>query len=339
MAYRDDEVRRERDRERWRRRTARRRAAGLCVRCGARPPAAERSECESCAEKSRAAKRARAARLRAEGKPLRDRSKARAAERKRYRRTVDAWRAAGLCVQCGRRPTVPERTLCEPCAERRRAADRARYAAGKAAGLPYGGANPDPRRRRARAVSRRRRQERGATGLCVRCGARPPIEGGRACERCRARRQAADRKRYAERRDAGRCGRCGRPAFDGAARCAPCATLEAARRPQERRNAASRRRYAERRDAGRCTDCNRPSQGAARCEPCARRSYERSEHFRGLPLYPPEFNVIDRTTGDDLGTWNSWEEVSMCLAFGRLSYDQVEVLVDEPVISRYAAWE
>ena len=51
MAYKDPEVRLQRDRERFRKRTAERVAQGLCPRCGDRAPAPERSVCDPCAEK------------------------------------------------------------------------------------------------------------------------------------------------------------------------------------------------------------------------------------------------------------------------------------------------
>ena len=126
----------------------------------------------------------------------------------------------------------------------------------------------------------------------------------------------------------GRCGRCGGPALDRASRCGPCAALEAGRHP--RKNAASRRRYAHRRERWRCTDCGelhrRERRGACRARTgpgCAR-----AEH-RGLPILPPRYTVIETATGEDHGTWDSWEEVAMCLAFARLSHEQVEI------ISRY----
>ena len=71
-----------------------------------------------------------------------------------------------------------------------------------------------------------------------------------------------------------------------------------------------------------------PSQGACRREPCAERSYFRSDHFRGLPLYPPSYTVIDLAKGVNHGTWDTWEEVSMCLAFVRLSFEEVEIVTD-----------
>ena len=64
MAYRDPAEGRLRDRERFRKRTAERTAAGLCPRCGARPPAPGLSLCHPCAEKRRILGRARDARRR-----------------------------------------------------------------------------------------------------------------------------------------------------------------------------------------------------------------------------------------------------------------------------------
>ena len=125
---------------------------------------------------------------------------------------------------------------------------------------------------------------------------------------CREVRQAAERARYAERRAAGICTRCEAPTFDGDARCGPCAVLENSRRSPEHKNAA------------------------------ARRSYERSDHFRGMPLYPPSYTVVALDTGADHGTWDSWEEVAMCLAFARLSLDQVEVLVDQSPMQTLTSW-
>ena len=52
-------ARRARDLERYHRRTAERRAKGLCLKCGKRPPAPHRSQCEPCIEKRRPADLAR----------------------------------------------------------------------------------------------------------------------------------------------------------------------------------------------------------------------------------------------------------------------------------------
>ena len=128
---------------------------------------------------------------------------------------------------------------------------------------------------------------RAMSGLCTNCGKRPSADGGTTCEPCREARRAFERERYAARRAAGLRGYCGGPTLDGGSRCGPCAVRETERRSPEKKNAAARRLYARRRAAGLCTDCGEPSHGAARCEPCARRSYERSQYVRGLPLYPP----------------------------------------------------
>ena len=234
MAYRDPEVQRQRDRERFRQRTAERRARGLCPRCGDRPPATDRTVCEPCADKRNRTGRARDARLRAEGKPRRDPEKARAAGRERDRRQRARRQAQGLCAKCGREPAAPARRLCERCAGKRREADRAHYEAARAEGKLYGGRDPDAKRRSARAGSRKRDNARRDAGLCTRCGRRPPIEGGKTCGPCRVARQAAERERYAARRAAGLCVRCGG--------LSSTATRAVVRAPCSTRNAATGRR-------------------------------------------------------------------------------------------------
>ena len=163
--------------------------------------------------------------------PYKDPEEARRKERERHRRRSAERRAMGLCPKCGRRPPVPGRSMCESCLERGRAAERARYARGKAAGDPYGGKNPEGRRRMARERSKRRRRERKAAGLCTACGEHPPVEGV-VYETCREARRAEERKLYAARRAKGLCGRCGRPTFAGAAQCGPCAALAEGRAPK-----------------------------------------------------------------------------------------------------------
>ena len=142
MAYRDVETRKLRDRERIKRRTADRKARGLCPRCGDCPPADGLSVCGSCAEKRRLAGRARDARLRAEGKPRRDPERAKAYERERSRRRVEDRITRGVCTRCGAQPPEDGRRLCAGCGEKRRAADRKRYAEASARGEPYGGRDP-----------------------------------------------------------------------------------------------------------------------------------------------------------------------------------------------------
>ena len=330
------EKRRPADLARYHQRTAERVALGLCPKCGQHPPEPGRSQCGGCAEKDRAAGRVRDARLRAAGLPRRDRERATAYERERSRREAAERRAAGLCLDCGKAPAAEGRTACEPCAEKRRARERAKYARAKDEGKLYGGRKVETRRRIGRERSRKRDETRRAAGLCTACGRHPPVEGGATCESCREARRAAERALYAARRAAGLCGSCGGPTTDGGSRCAPCAVAETARYP--RRNAARREEYAKRKAKGLCTDCGEPAQGAARCEPCARRSHERSAYFRAMPVYDPQFTVVDLDTGDEHGPYDSWEDVALAMAFARLAPERVEVITDAPAITGIAAW-
>ena len=338
MAYRDPAVRRQRDRERFRKRTAERVVQGLCPRCGDGPPAPERSVCDPCAEKRNRASRTRDAKLRAAGKPRRDPDRARVSGRKRSCRETAKRIAQGLCTRCGKAPATPGRASCEPCLATRREADRASYAAGKAAGMLYGGANADAKRRSARAQSRKRQKARREARLCIRCGQHPPVEGGTTCVPCRDKRQEAERQQYAERRGAGLCARCGGPAFDGLSRCGPCTAIDEASRSPGRKNARSRKLYVERRSLGLCTTCGAPSQGASRCTPCAENSYHRSDHFRGIPIWDPSWTVIELATGREHGPFDSEADVSLCLAFAKLSRDQVEVLSDISPMATCTSW-
>ena len=339
MTYRNEEVRKQRDRERVARRTAARVAAGKCPRCGAIPPAPGRSVCGPCNEKRNRASRARDARLRKAGMPRRDRDRAREYGRERSRREVKMRRAEGTCTRCGKRPAAEGRSSCEPCLEKRRASDRARYAAGKARGLKYGGADPHAKRRAGRARSRKLQKARIEAGLCIRCGKQQPVKGGTTCTPCREKRQAAERRQYAERRAAGCCTRCGGPVHDGLSRCARCAVIEDAGKCPERKNARSRKLYAERRARGLCTSCGAPSQGASRCVPCAERSYHGSAHFRGMPDYPPRYAVFLRGADEPLAVLDDEMEVAAWLAFQRIDRGQVEIVADAPEIVSLAAWE
>ena len=338
MAYRDPEVGKAKGRERFRRRVEKRRAAGLCPRCGVGPPAPGRSICGPCAGKCNRASRARDARLRAAGKPRRDTARAKEYERGRARRETEKRAARGSCTRCGKHPAMPGRKSCEPCLEKRRAADRARYAAGKAAGLKYGGADPEVKRRAGRTKSKRRQQERVDAGLCIRCGKHPPAEEGTTCQPCRDKRQAAEHQQYHERRAAGCCTRCGGPAFDGLTRCAPCGAIEQASRRPDRKNARSRRLYGQRRTRGECTSCGAPARGASRCPPCAERSYHGSAWFKGIPVWDPAWTVIELETGREHGPFDDPADVALCLAFEKLDRSRVEVLCDAPVTASLTGW-
>ena len=171
--------------------------------------------------------------------PYKDLGKAReSADRERYRRLTEERLVQGLCPKCGRESLPPDRRLCHSCGEKKRKAERVRYARAKAEGRLYGGRDPKSRRRIGRERSRKRFRAHRDAGLCTRCGHHPPVQGGTTCRVCRDARQAAERKQYAARRAEGLCGRCGRPSFEGASRCGPCATIEARR--HSKKNAAGR---------------------------------------------------------------------------------------------------
>ena len=173
MAYKDPDTGRVRGRESFRRRTAERRAQGLCPRCGKASPAPGRNLCEPCGEKRRKAARVRDASRRAAGKKrYTDPTKERARNRKRYHQQTAERLAQGLCPKCGKGELAPDRKLCDPCGGKRRKAERARYAAGKAAGKLYGGKDPKLCRRIARERSKERFHVRCDAGLCTRCGHR-----------------------------------------------------------------------------------------------------------------------------------------------------------------------
>ena len=153
--------------------------------------------------------------------PFKDLDKARENGRERYRRRTEERLASGMCPKCGRESLPPERRLCHTCGEKRRKAERIRYARAKAEGRLYGGRDPKSRRRNGRERSRKRLRAHRDTGLCTRCGRHAPVEGGATCKACRDVRQVAERKLYAARRAEGMCGRCGRHTIDGASRCGP----------------------------------------------------------------------------------------------------------------------
>ena len=326
------------DRTRHHRRTVARIATGMCPKCGKRPPASGRGVCGSCAEKCNKASRARDARLRAGGLPRRDPERARAYERERRRREVEQRRAAGLCLHCGKAPALEGRTACDPCNEKRRARERAKYAKAKAQGKLYGGRPVETRRRIGRERSRKRDEARRAAGLCTACGRHPPVEGGSTCEPCRIARRESERETYAAKRAAGQCVRCAGPVNDGGSRCAPCSVLESERGDRERRNARTRELYWLRRARSECTSCGAPSQEAAHCTPCAEKSYHGSSYFRGMPAWDPSFTIIELASGGTLGTFDSEAEAAAALVFAKLDFDQVELVSDVNPVMRWAAW-
>ena len=252
----------------------------------------------------------------------------RSCDRERYHRRTAERLTRGMCPRCGEARPVTDHSLCRSCGDKRRKAERARRAKAKTAGILYGGRDPERCREFARDRSRRRDRARQDARTRTRCGTHPPIEGGTVCEPCRVARREREREQYAARRAAGLCGRCGTPAPSDAAYCDRCAGSAAKRSRKMAKNARSRQRYSRRRARWLCVDCAAPSQGASRCPACARRSWARSVEHRGLPVLPPRVTVIEIATGKNHGAWDRWEDVVVCLAFAKLSRDQVELIPD-----------
>ncbi len=249
----------------------------------------------------------------------------------RLRRRHAARVASGLCTRCAKGPPEPGLKVCESCAEKRRAADKARRA--RAQAKPYAGRDPVKCRRANRAGDGRRRRARREAGLCADCGLRQPADGRSVCETCREAQRAAERSRYAARRAAGLCVRCGEPAIGGTSRCARHAALEAERVSPERKRAVDRKRYSRRRARGVCVDCGVYSAGAARCPACAYRSNTRAPAWHAARVGPPFYAVIEAESGIDHGTYDTEAEAAACLVFLGLRIDQVEILSNMPLMA------
>ena len=238
-----------------------------------------------------------------------------------------------LCTRCGRLPPEPGRKVCTGCAEKRRAADRARRAKAHAEGKQYGGRDPERCRRTDRAGDRRRRRAWKEAGLCTSCGRRRPEEDRTVCEPCREARRALDRRRYAARQAAGRCVRCNQPTVGGLSRCGRCLALEKERVCPERASAAAKKRYAARRAQSACVDCGVRTGGSARCPRCAYRSNSRAPERHLVALWPPQITVVELQTSRELGTFETEAEAAACLAFAKLRPDQVEFFSNVPLMA------
>ena len=263
--------------------------------------------------------------------PLKDTVKKARDRRLRQRHAARA--ARGRCTRCGRLPPEPGLKVCTDCAEKRRAAERARRAKARAGGKQYGGRDPERCRRADRAGDRRRRRARREAGLCTSCGLRLPEENRSVCEPCREARRARDRRRYVARRAAGSCVRCNQPTVGGLSRCGRCLALEKERVSPERESAVSKRRYAGRRARGQCVDCEAHAGSAARCPRCAYRSNSRAPERHLAALWPPQITVVELETGDELGTFETEAEAAACIAFACLRRDQVAILSNVPLMA------
>ena len=265
--------------------------------------------------------------------PLKDPVKVKQARDRRLRQRHAARLEQRLCTRCGRVPSEPGLKVCAGCAEKRRAAERARRAKARQQGVPYGGRDPEQCRRADRAGDRRRRRARQEAGLCTSCGRRRPEDSRSVCEPCREARRALDRRRYDARRAAGRCVRCTQPTVGGLSRCGRCLALEKERVCPKRKSAAGKRRYVARRARGACVDCGVPAGGAARCERCAYRSNSRAPERHLAALWPPQITVIEVQTSRELGTFETEAEAAACIAFAKLRPDQVEFLSNVPLMA------
>ena len=221
--------------------------------------------------------------------PYRDIETARARAHERHRRRIAKRAALGLCRRCGAHPVAPGRATCDPCSEKRRAADRVRAEKRRQAGIKR---VRDPEARKAEyRRARQRTEDRLARGICSKCGRRPNEPDRRLCATCGERRRQREHERYAQARAAGLayggknptakraqarrrtrnrqrarrksslCIRCGRrPPVKAGSSCATCL---------ENRRASDRQTYAERRAAGLCTRCGKQTfEGAPVCGPC-----------------------------------------------------------------------
>ena len=222
--------------------------------------------------------------------PYRDPDRRRQYERERARRRTADRLSRGLCPRCGRNPPESDRSQCASCNRKRRAADRARAAKRRAAGVKR---VRDPEARKAEyRRARERAGERLSRGLCAQCGLNAHEPDRRLCSACGEKRRAAERERCrrarraglkyggkrldARRRQgrrrsrkrrhartlAGLCVRCGRnTAVQGGASCEPCL---------EKRRVLDREQYRYRRGAGCCGRCGvHTFEGAPVCGPCA----------------------------------------------------------------------
>ena len=82
----------------------------------------------------------------------------------------------------------------------------------------------------------------------------------------------------------------------------------------------------------------RPRRGASRCAACAERSYHRSAHFKGIPVWDPRWTVVEIATGREIGTFDSEADVALCLVFEKLGRERVEVLCDASPMSSFTSW-
>ena len=62
------------------------------------------------------------------------------------------------------------------------------------------------------------------------------------------------------------------------------------------------------------------------------------QYVRGIPVWDPQFTVIELSTGEDHGTYDSQAEVAACLAFAKLPWEQAEVISDISPMASMNGW-
>lgn len=218
--------------------------------------------------------------------------------------------AAGLCVHCGEHPHAPNRRMCPRCLKYHRDNWHARTAARK------------------------------AKGLCARCGKQPPRPERTDCADCAAKAQAQyDRKkgrervhkRYWSRVAAGLCAKCGKvEPVPGYRNCASC---------RVKARGWERERKARYRAQGLCVECGVSAQGGyLTCERCRARQRQYEAKHMAAPVWEPGFTVYVLATGECLGTFESREDVALCLAFAKLNREAVEIVTDAPALAGLVGW-
>lgn len=136
-----------------------RKAAGLCVDCGKRPPTDGKVTCTECREKRRE----------------RSHSEQYKEHRREYvQKTRDLWQSLHCCRICGKQDarTMIGKHACFDCLEENRERYRKRVERNEFC--------------RKYDMDRQRQKEHAEKGLCTRCGKRPALNGFQLCPICRA---------------------------------------------------------------------------------------------------------------------------------------------------------
>ena len=175
--------------------------------------------------------------------------------------TVIKWKAAGLCIRCGKQP-LPGKTVCDGCREKGSAAKKGLYARRRAAkvcqqcGAESNGKSKCPACEKKNEECRHRRREaRKVAGICTEC--KGSVEPGHIiCKKCSDERSKVTTERYYRNKAAGVCRACGKET-GGLAKCDAC---------RQKNIGANVRWYRERKEKHLCTYCDAPAVTETLCE-------------------------------------------------------------------------